>query len=555
MPHKRNPILSERIAGLARLLRGYAQTALEDQPLWHERDISHSSAERVDPARRDDPARLHAGADDRPHRGARRPVRADAREHRARPRPARQRRACSSRSSRRPGSAARRPTRSSSAPPCGRPTSGSRCATSWRVDPAVAQKLSLDRPRRLLRRERRSCATSTRSSPGSIASSRRPSCTRPRRSPVLTADRVRPLGQGPRPVRAARRPAAARRLRPDQRLRRRPADDDPGQGPRPDRPVAVLVRRDASRSSRTTCSVDVASSGRLGGRHRRAGVRRPAARVDDFASWRGRVMVCRRPTSSRSRPSSAATSPAPAGRSTRRPATSAASGCPQGLRESDRLPEPIFTPATKAEQGEHDENIDFDDDGPAHRPSAGLRRSRRARSPSRPRSALALYRYASALAARAGILLADTKFEFGRRPGTDELILIDEVLTPDSSRFWDATTYEPGRPQAQLRQAVRARLARAPAVGQDGARAGAARRRRRAARARATSRRSSGSPAPASSAISRRTSSPDEHPPVRRQRHAQAGHPRSAGPGRRGQPRPPRDRAASAPSASGAGSS
>ena len=64
MPHKRNPILSERIAGLARLLRGYAHTALEDQPLWHERDISHSSAERVILPGRDDPARLHAGPDD-----------------------------------------------------------------------------------------------------------------------------------------------------------------------------------------------------------------------------------------------------------------------------------------------------------------------------------------------------------------------------------------------------------------------------------------------------------------------------------------------------------
>ncbi len=65
MPHKRNPILSERIAGLARLLRGYAQTGLEDQPLWHERDISHSLGGAGRAARRDDAARLHARAHDR----------------------------------------------------------------------------------------------------------------------------------------------------------------------------------------------------------------------------------------------------------------------------------------------------------------------------------------------------------------------------------------------------------------------------------------------------------------------------------------------------------
>ena len=125
---------------------------------------------------------------------------------------------------------------------------------------------------------------------------------------------------------------------------------------------------------------------------------------------------------------------------------------PAGLRESDRLPEPILTPSTKAEAGTHDENIDLDamidrmaglavDDRPLGAAAAGeLAEQIRA-------AALAVYGYGSAIAARAGILLADTKLEFGLRP-TGELLLIDEVLTPDSSRFWDAAAYEPGRPQA-----------------------------------------------------------------------------------------------------------
>ncbi|HEY7702609.1 MAG TPA: phosphoribosylaminoimidazolesuccinocarboxamide synthase [Candidatus Limnocylindrales bacterium] len=114
---------------------------------------------------------------------------------------------------------------------------------------------------------------------------------------------------------------------------------------------------------------------------------------------------------------------------------------PRGLRESDRLPEPIFTPATKAEAGAHDENVDFDTMAGAI--GGELAEGVRAK-------ALELYREASVIAAAAGILIADTKFEFGHRPGTDELILIDEVLTPDSSRFWDVDEYEPGRPQASF---------------------------------------------------------------------------------------------------------
>ena len=153
---------------------------------------------------------------------------------------------------------------------------------------------------------------------------------------------------------------------------------------------------------------------------------------------------------------------------------------PAGLRESDQLPEPIFTPATKAELGEHDENVSFD----------GMVDHMAAWWPGSPAigvlaeairdQALRLYRYAAAVAARRGILLADTKFEFGmvgealpaadpgppeerlgppdvqptgmsmRGPLVEYLTLIDEVLTPDSSRFWDAATYEPGRAQASF---------------------------------------------------------------------------------------------------------
>jgi phosphoribosylaminoimidazole-succinocarboxamide synthase len=114
---------------------------------------------------------------------------------------------------------------------------------------------------------------------------------------------------------------------------------------------------------------------------------------------------------------------------------------PPGLRESDRLPAPIFTPATKAELGEHDENIDFE------RMAAivGDELAGRVRDLS-----IALYQHAAAVTERAGILLADTKFEFGVDAATGQLLLIDEALTPDSSRFWDTATYAPGRPQASF---------------------------------------------------------------------------------------------------------
>jgi phosphoribosylaminoimidazole-succinocarboxamide synthase len=111
---------------------------------------------------------------------------------------------------------------------------------------------------------------------------------------------------------------------------------------------------------------------------------------------------------------------------------------PAGLRESDRLPEPIFTPATKADLGEHDENVSYD----AVVDTVGIDTAEQLRN-----LTLGIYAFAVELAATRGIILADTKFEFGRDPATGRLVLADEVLTPDSSRFWPADEWRPGQPQ------------------------------------------------------------------------------------------------------------
>lgn len=110
---------------------------------------------------------------------------------------------------------------------------------------------------------------------------------------------------------------------------------------------------------------------------------------------------------------------------------------PEGLRESDKLPQPIFTPSTKAESG-HDMNI-----SPAQAAEiVGQRIARQLEELS-----LALYQAAADYARMRGIIIADTKFEFGIDVDGGNIVLADEVLTPDSSRFWDVETYEPGRPQ------------------------------------------------------------------------------------------------------------
>ncbi|HHB75902.1 MAG TPA: phosphoribosylaminoimidazolesuccinocarboxamide synthase [Desulfobulbus sp.] len=109
---------------------------------------------------------------------------------------------------------------------------------------------------------------------------------------------------------------------------------------------------------------------------------------------------------------------------------------PEGLRESDKLPEPIFTPSTKAEQGLHDENISLS----KMREIVGSEMAEKIAEIS-----LRLYKKAADHALTKGIIIADTKFELGMTNG--ELILIDEVLTPDSSRFWPVDTYSPGHGQ------------------------------------------------------------------------------------------------------------
>jgi len=112
-----------------------------------------------------------------------------------------------------------------------------------------------------------------------------------------------------------------------------------------------------------------------------------------------------------------------------------------GLRESERLPEPIFTPATKAMVGDHDENVSFER-------AAEIIGSRPLLEELR-RISIELYEHGAEHAATRGIILADTKFELGASPGC-EVVLGDEVLTPDSSRFWPADEYEPGRPQSSF---------------------------------------------------------------------------------------------------------
>jgi phosphoribosylaminoimidazole-succinocarboxamide synthase len=225
---------------------------------------------------------------------------------------------------------------------------------------------------------------------------------------------------------------------------------------------------------------------------------RPEEIVGSIEGWRGRIMICR-PT--HVVPVEAVVRGYLSGsgwKEYRERGTVCGIALPAGLRESERLPEPIFTPATKAPAGQHDENVTFDamiehiyrDMFVSDPPVIGegllpeterLIRAQAGAIGERVRElALRLYRYGFAVAERAGIIVADTKFEFGIAYSDDDepsgppeerigrwprgtpitpipwgpiesqVILIDEAMTPDSSRFWDAAGYEPGRPQASF---------------------------------------------------------------------------------------------------------
>lgn len=151
------------------------------------------------------------------------------------------------------------------------------------------------------------------------------------------------------------------------------------------------------------------------------------------ADWAGRVMLCRRAEMLPVECIVRGYLSGSAWKEYKATGTMHGTALPEGLQESDQLPEPVFTPSTKAEQGLHDENISFD----AAVNLVGQETADRAKSIS-----LELYRRGSEWAAARGIIIADTKFELGFIDG--ELVVCDEVLTPDSSRFWPADEWKPG---------------------------------------------------------------------------------------------------------------
>ncbi len=397
MPHKRNPIVSERICGLARLVRGYALVGLENVALWHERDISHSSNERV--VLPD----AFLAVDYMLDRfawlveGPRHPARTDACESRGDGRSLLQSTAPARSRAVRTGARRRVPDGAASRDAC-----VGRGARLSRARPCRSGDRGARRSRRRVRSPRVHRDTST-SSSIACAPNR---CTRRSKRERWSAHRKR---EGPRDLRGRRRHARPRRERSDLDLRRRPADADPGQGSRAHRAVGVLVRANAphrpepsARDSRRRSHDDLPPPRDAPDRVRRARVPRRLG-LEGLSRDRGGVRARRCPTAS----------PSPR-------------ACPsRSSRRRRRRARATTRTSTRGARG---------------------RSAARSAYLAAKEAALALYRFGAAHAEARGIILADTKFEFGvARDGT--VVLADEALTPDSSRFWPASAYQPGGPQ------------------------------------------------------------------------------------------------------------
>ncbi len=404
MPHKRNPVVAERICGLARVVRAAAAVGLENVALWHERDISHSSAERV--VLPDAFLALDYMLDrftwlvERARRRRRAHAREPRRVTRPRVQPAR-----SARPRRARGSPATRRIASCRGTPWRRGTSS---ATSASWSPAIRRSAPVSTPRRW-----RPPSTSTTPS-GTSTSSSNASAPSPRRSP----------NERRRPSMPEATHVASGKVREIFELE---ADR------------LLLVASDRISTFDVVLPTEIPDKGRV------------LTGLSGFWFARTREVVPNHLVALRSD-----------GRSTEarrlemlpiecvvrgylagsgwKDYLSTGEVCghrlPEGLRESDRLPEPIFTPATKAQTG-HDENI-------SREQAAELVGTELLADAER--ISLDLYRFASTYAAERGILIADTKFELGLDPD-GVLTLGDEALTPDSSRFWPADEYEPGRGQ------------------------------------------------------------------------------------------------------------
>ena len=394
MPHKRNPVVAERICGLARVVRGAAVVGFENVALWHERDISHSSAERVVipdaflalDYMLDRFAWLVEGLVVHPER-MRRNLDASHGLYFS------QRLLLALVESGLERDEAYRLVQRNA-------------MRAWdeeldfrelvRADPEIAAC----RPRRRLRHEPRTRNMSTSSS---IVSTTR------QRSPFMPETVARRERQGSRDLRARRRAPAARRERPHLDLRRRPPDRDPGQGPRADGPLRLLVRAHEAHRPEPPA---------------RAARRRPLDRVPAARDAARRVRRARlhHRLGLEGLPRDAA--------------RSAGTGCRKGCASRSGCPSRSSRRRRRLRPG-HDENITREQAAELVGASASTKSSGSRSSSTR---------FAAAHAEARGIILADTKFELGV-DDDGQLVLADEAFTPDSSRFWPADAYEPGGPQ------------------------------------------------------------------------------------------------------------